>query len=180
MMIWRSGKFLELDMIFGQFLDEPGRRRRLPEAADPPVEGIVNPCLPAGSGQADISKSPFLLESCEAIVVQRPLMRKETLLPARQKDDVKLESLRRMKGHDRDALALLAALGVHDQRRMLEKRSELGKFAHRSDELFEIVEPSGRIRRALGFPHIDVAALLEHELRQLLMRNLICQLPPPI
>src|ERR1700684_4492591 len=47
--IGRTGGFLELDMLFGQFLDEPGSRRRLPEPADPPVEGVVDPGLPAGT-----------------------------------------------------------------------------------------------------------------------------------
>src|SRR5579863_5374362 len=80
----RTGGFLELDMRLGQFLDKPGRRRRLPEPADPPVEGVVDPGLPAGPGQADIGKSPLFLKSGKAVVVQRALMRKETFLPARQ------------------------------------------------------------------------------------------------
>ena len=77
-----------------------------------------------------------------------------------------------MKGHDRDALALLAAVDVHDQRYVFEKRAEIGKLAHRTDELFQIVEPSGRVRRPLRLPHVDIAALLENELRQLFMRDL--------
>ena len=155
-------------------------RRRLPEPANPPIGGVIDLRLPPGPGQADIGKSPLLLEPGEAIVVQRPLVRKKTLLPARQKDDVEFQPLRRMKRHDRDPLALLAAFGVHDQRHMFEKCPKIGKFAHRPDEFFEIVETSGRIGRALGLPHVDVAALLEHELRQLFMRNLARLLPPPI
>ena len=133
-----------------------------------------------GPGQADIGKPPLLLEPGEAIVVQRSLVRKKPLLPARQEDDVELQPLRRMKGHDRDPLALLAAFGVHDQRHMLEKRLKIGKFAHRPDEFFQIVEPSGGIGRALGLPHVDVAALLEHELGQLLMRKLSRFFAPPV
>ena len=63
---------------------------------------------------------------------------------------------------------------------MLEKRPKIGKFAHRSDELFQIVEPSGRIGSALRFPHIDIAALLENELRELFMRNPIGLISPSI
>ena len=150
------------------------------EPAHAPVEGVVDPCLPAGSGQADIGQSPLLLEPGKAAVVERALIRKQALLPARQKDEVKLQSLRRMKGHDRNALALVAAVDVHDQRHMLEKRPKIGKFAHRTDELLQIVEPSGRIGRALRFPHVDIAALLKNQLRQLFMRDLIRLSPPPI
>ena len=58
--------------------------------------------------------------------------------------------------------------------------AEIGKFAHRTDELFQIVEPSGRIGRALRLPHVDIAALLENELRQLFMRDLIGLTSPPV
>src|SRR5664279_4454437 len=85
-----------------------------------------------------------------------------------------------MKGHDRNALAVLAAVDVHDQRHVLEKRPKIRKFAHRTDELFQIVEPSHGIGSALRFPHVDIAALLKNELRQLFVRDLIGLLPPPI
>ena len=77
--------------------------------AHAPVEGVIDPRLPAGPGQADIGQSPLLLEPGQAAVVERALIGKQALLPARQKDEIKLQSLRRMKGHDRNALALVAA-----------------------------------------------------------------------
>ena len=57
-------------------------------------------------------------------------MREQPLLPARQKDDLELQPLGRMQGHDRNTLALLRAFDVHDQRHVLEKGAEVGKFAH--------------------------------------------------
>ena len=144
------------------------------------VEGVVNPCLPAGPGQADIGQPPLLLEPGEATVIERALIWKQALLPSRQKDEVKLQSLRRMKRHDRNARALVAAVDVHDQRDVFEKRRKIGKFAHRTDEFLQIVEPASRIRRALRLPHVDIAALLKNKLRQLFMRDLIRLSPPPI
>ena len=85
-----------------------------------------------------------------------------------------------MKGHDRNPRALVAALDVHDQRYVFEKRRKVGKLAHRTDEFLQVVEPSSRIGSALRLPHVDIAALLENKLRQLFVRDLIRLSPPPI
>src|SRR4051794_30461149 len=63
---------------------------------------------------------------------------------------------------------------------MLQERAEIGKLAHRTNEFLEVVEASGRVRRALRLPHVDIAALLENELGQLLMRNLLGLSPPAV
>ena len=57
---------------------------------------------------------------------------------------------------------------------------KIGKFAHRPDEFFQIVEAARRVRRALRLPHVDIAAFLQNELRQLFMRDLLGLPPPPI
>ena len=105
-------------------------------------------------------------------------MREQPLLPARQKDDLELQPLGRMQGHDRNPLALLRAFDVHDQRHVLEEGAEVGKFAHRAHEFLEVVEPAGRVGRPLGLPHVDIAALLENLLRQLVVRDLARPLAP--
>src|ERR1700722_11495582 len=43
-----------------------------------------------------------------------------------------------------------------------------------------MVEPPGRIGGALRLPHVDIAALLKNELRQLFVGDLIRLSPPPI
>ena len=85
-----------------------------------------------------------------------------------------------MKRHDRNALALIATIYVHDQRYVFQKRPEIRKLAHRTDEFLQVVEPSGGIGRALRLPHVDIAALLKNELRQLFMGDLLRLSPPPI
>ena len=63
---------------------------------------------------------------------------------------------------------------------MFEKRPKVGKFAHRTDEFLQILEPSSRFGRALRLQHLDIAALLKNKPRQLFMRDLIRPSPPPI
>ena len=72
------------------------------------------------------------------------------------------------------------AFDVHHQRDMLEEGAEVGELAHRTDELLKVVETAGGVGRPLGLPHVDIAALLENELRQLLVRDLFSALPPAI
>ncbi len=63
---------------------------------------------------------------------------------------------------------------------MLQKRAQIRKLAHGTNELFQVVEPSSRIRSALRLPHVDVAALLKNELRQLFMGDLLGLSPPAV
>ena len=49
---------------------------------------------------------------------------------------------------------------------MLEETGEVLELLHGADELFQILEPSGGIGRAVPLPHVGVAGFVEHHLRE--------------
>ena len=56
---------------------------------------------------------------------------------------------------------------VHDQADVLEKAGEAVELGERLDQLLEVLEPAGRVGRAVLLPHAHVARFLEHGLGQL-------------
>ena len=99
-----------------------------------------------GSGQPDIGQPALLFERCEPVLLHCPLVREQTLLPARQENRVEFEPLGAVQCHQIDHVA--AGLGgvVHHQTDMLEKAAEILEFGHRDDQLLEVFEPASRVR----------------------------------
>ena len=108
-------------MLLGEFVDETRGQARLPEAVDAPVGGKIELQPLAGAGQADMGEPAFLLQPGTAALVEGALVGKQSFLPAGQEDGVELQPLGGVQRHDRDAGAGFAAIGVHDQRDMLEE-----------------------------------------------------------
>ena len=102
-------------------------------------------------------------------------MREQPVLPAGQEHRVEFEALRAVQRHDRDPVLVLAIACFHDERDMLEERAHVGKFLHRADELFEVVEPARGIGRAIRLPHIGVAGFLEDLRRDLGVRRALLE-----
>ena len=167
-------------MFLGEFADEPRRQRRLPEATDTPVRRKIDFRLPAGPRQSNVGEPSLFLQTRATVVVERSLMRKETLLPSRQENNFEFETFRSMQRHYRDARAILRTFDVHHQRHVLEEGPEFGKLAHRADELLEIVKPPRGVRGPVCLPHVDVAAFLENLLSQLLVCDFCCAHPPQV
>ena len=67
--------------------------------------------------------------------------------------------------------AAFAALDVHHQRDMFEKRRERREIAHRAHEFLQVLQPSRGVGGALGLPHVDQAALLEDRLGEFFVRR---------
>ena len=69
--------------------------------------------------------------------------------------------------------------GVHHQFDVFEETGERIELAHRADELFQVVEPSLRLRAAILLQHVGIARLLEDHLGELGMPHAGGQLVPP-
>src|SRR6266699_1550184 len=88
----------------------------------------------------DMGEAALLLEAGAALVGERALMRKQAFLPARQEHGVELESLGGMQGHDRDRFGVGRAVGIHDQRDVLEEALQVLELVHRTYELLQVLE----------------------------------------
>ncbi len=104
-------------------------------------------------------------------------MREQPFLPARQEHDVELEALGGVQRHQRDAVAVVALLGVHDQRDVLEEAGQRLELVHEADELLQVLQPRLRLRALVGLPHRRVAALVEDQLGQLGVLQLVDAAP---
>src|SRR6516164_673768 len=54
---------------------------------------------------------------------------------------------------------------------MLEKPAEVFELGHRNDELLEVFEPSGGIRRPVRLPHRGITRFVEDDLNEVGMLN---------
>ena len=130
------------------------------------------------AGDRDVSEAALLLEALEAAFVERALRREDAFLPAGQEDGVELQPLGGVDGHDRDLVAAAVLVIVHHQADMLEEAGEVLIFLHRPGELGEVFEAAGGFGAALGLEHRGVAALVEHDPRELGVGKLGRHLPP--
>ncbi len=124
-------------------------------------------------------QAPLLLEPGAALVVERALMREQAFLPARQEYGVEFEPLGGVQGHDRDRL-VLALVGVHHQRDVLEKTGEVLELLHGADQLLEVFQPAGGVGRAVLLPHLGVAGFVEHDLGELGVGERILHAAPAV
>ncbi len=85
-----------------------------------------------------------------------------------------------MQRHDRYRLAL-GLIGIHHQRDVLEEAGEALELVHGAHQLLEVLQPAGGVGRAVLLPHLGVAALVEHDLGQLGVRQrLVLALAPAV
>jgi hypothetical protein len=94
-------------------------------------------------------------------------VREEALLPARQEHDVELQPLGRVQRHQRDALAAILRIGVHDQRHVLQEALQRVELVHEADQLLQVLQPRVRLRALVVLPHLRVARLVEDQLGEL-------------
>ena len=134
-----------------------------PLAVDAAVGGVEDRRAAPGAGDRDVGEAAFLLEAGEAAFVERALRREDAFFPAGEVDDVELQALGGVDGHDGDALALAGLVIVHDEADVLEEGAERFIFFHRARELGEVFETAGALRRAVGLEHRRVAALVEQD-----------------
>jgi len=78
-----------------------------------------------------------------------------------------------MDGHDRDLLAVLAAVIFHHEADMLEEGAERLIFLHGADKLGEVLESSGALGRTIGLQHRRVAGFVEDQPRQFRVRKFV-------
>ena len=107
-------------------------------------------------------------------------MRKQPFLPTREKHRLELQPLGAVQRHDRHAPRAGGFVRLHHQRHMLQKSGEIRKLLHRAHEFLEVFEPPGRFRRFVLPPHLGIAGLVEHELREFVMRLGVDQHPPAL
>src|SRR6185369_1592915 len=93
---------LFLDLRLGQLGEEARRDAAGPLAVDAAVGGVEDGRLAPRAGQRDVGETALLLEAGEAAFVHRPLRGEHALLPAGEVDDVELEPLGGVDGHDGD------------------------------------------------------------------------------
>ena len=109
----------------------------------------------------------FLLQAGAPLIIQCALVREQPFLPARQKDRLELQPLGGMQRHDRHRLAAFALLRVHHQRNVLEEAREVLELVHGADKLFQVLQAAGGVCVAVLLPHVRIAGLVEHDLREL-------------
>src|SRR5262249_47942166 len=139
----------DLDMRLGELVEKPRGHAALPQAADAPVAGEENLHPPPRPGDADVREPALLLESRAAALVERALVRKQPFLPARQEHRIELEALGRMQRHDRDRIGVRSAVGIHDERHMLEEALQVLELLHGAYELLEIFQATLGVRRTI-------------------------------
>ena len=147
------------------------RHRALPLVVHAPVGDEGNQCPAARPSQPDIGEAAFFLERGDAALVERPLVRKQAFLPARQEHGVELEALGAVQGHQAGHVGAGLADGFHHQADMLEKAGEVLEFLHGDDQLLEVFEPAGRLGRLVVLPHLGIAGLVQDEFGQLVVRQ---------
>src|SRR5258705_309203 len=73
-----------------------------PLAVDTAVGGERHVGATPGPGQPDIGEPALLLERRKTVLLHRPLVREQSLLPARQENRVEFETLGAVQGHQID------------------------------------------------------------------------------
>ena len=69
-----------------------------------------------------------------------------------------------MIGH---GIGVAAAVGVHDERDVLEEALQVLELLHGAHQLLQVLEPAGGVGGAVLLPHLGVAGLVEHDLGEL-------------
>ena len=137
----------------------------------PPVLREADGKQPLGARYAHVSEAALLFEPLIAVLVQRPLMREQPLLPAGQEHHVELQPLGAVQRHHAHAVAVARLVHVHHQRYVLQEGAEAVELAHEADQLFQVFETALRLRRLILLPHRGVAALVEDQLGEVGVRH---------
>ena len=127
-----------------------------------------------------MAEAALLLEAGAALVVERALAGEQAFLPAGQEHGVELQPLGGVQRHDVDGVLALAAVGVHHQADVLEEAGEVLELLHGAHQLLEVLQPAGGVGAAVLLPHLGVAALVEHDLGQLGVRQRVLLLAPAL
>ena len=146
-----------LDVRLGQFGEETARDGAGPLAVDAAVGGMEDGCAAASAGDRHIGETALLLEAGETAFVERALRGNTPSSQPARIDDVELQALGGVDGHDCDAVALARLVIVHDQADMFEEGAEGFIFFHRARKLGEVFETAGAFRRSVGLEHRRVA-----------------------
>ena len=147
--------------IIRQFVDEAARDAGLPVGVDPPVRRMAHDCPLPRAGQADICQPSLFLQRLHASFIQRSLIGKQALLPARQEHCVELQSFCPVQCHEADAVALGRFIVLHDQRHVVEKARQCLEVGQRANQLLQVLQPARRLRRLIPLPHVGIAAFIE-------------------
>ena len=107
---------------------------------DAPIggEGNIGACL--GACDADISETPFFLETREAFFIERALMREKAFLPSGEKHRFKLKSLGAVQRHQVDLVDRIILLDLHDERDVLKIACQRIEMFHGTHEFAQVVE----------------------------------------
>ena len=127
-----------------------------------------------------MGEAALLFQPGAALVVERALVREQAFLPAGQEHGVEFQALGRVQGHDVDRVGLGALLVVHHQRDVLEKTLQVLELLHGAHQLFEVFQAAGGVGGAVLLPHLGVAALVEHDLGELVVRQRVALLAPAV
>ena len=122
----------------------------------------------------------LLFQPGAALLVERALVREQALLPAGQEHGVEFQTLGRVQGHDVDGVGLGALLVVHHQRDVLEKTLQVLELLHGADQLLEVFQAAGGVGGAVLLPHLGVAAFVEDDLGELVVRQHVALLAPAV
>ena len=82
--------------------------------------------------------------------------------PARQKHVVELQPFGTVQGHQADLGIAGVFLVFHHERHMLEETAQGLEIRQRADQFFQIFQSARCFRGFVLFPHVGVAALVEH------------------
>ncbi len=107
-------------------------------------------------------------------------MGEQAFLPARQEHGVELEALRRVQRHDADGVDALGLVDVHHQRDVFEEARQVLELLHGADQLLEVFQAAGGVGAFVLLPHLGVAALVEHDLGQLVVRQRVLLRAPAV
>src|SRR5215218_267453 len=168
----RSGGrlFVAIRELHGDLVDEAAPHVPVPPAEKAARARIRQIQLPLRTSDADVAEPPLLLEIAR---LDRPDVREDTVLQPDDEHGSELEPLGVVQRHQGQK-ALLVAQGVllREQRDLLQElldRALLGGgvvLPRNPHELFEVLEPTLRLDRALGAQRLGVAGLVERLLEQ--------------
>ena len=136
--------------------------------------------LAAGAGQADIGEASLLLQPGLAVLLEGAVVGKQAVLPAGQKDQIELQPLGAVQGHDADLVLAAALIGLHHQRHMLQEPLQGLEIGHGVDQFLEVVEPARRLGGLVLLPHPGIAGFVEHHAREIGVGAALCQFPPAL
>ena len=146
----RAFRFHYRDMVLGQLVHEARGGGRLVKAAVPAVLGKGDLGPPARARKADIGEPSLLLQTRQPALVQRALMGEKAFLPAGQKHGVELQPFGRVQGHERDAVAVIGLIRIHDQGDMLQEALQALELVHEAHEFLQVLQPRLRLRALVG------------------------------